>query len=86
MLFKSVLISVLFSLLTLGVAIKQSCAAEDVQIKENADGSATMTLSAEQWATCQANSGCIIAPRDMLKDMIDRVIKDQVQKACGKDI
>lgn len=52
---------------------------EDITVKTNKDGSATVTLNKETWDACNAGGGCLIAPRASVENTIMSLVKQM----CG---
>lgn len=55
---------------------------QDISITENADGSATFTLTPEQWKACQAEGGCNV----FTYAVVVEAVRQQAARVCGRSI
>lgn len=52
----------------------------EIPIIENADGSATITLTPEQWKVCQTEGGCNVLTYSFLVEFV----RQQAARMCGR--
>ena len=60
----------IYALLVVAVNSCTPASASDLDVKDNPDGSATITLTPEQAALCRTQGGCITAPIDLLREAV----------------
>lgn len=75
------LLWVLLAIVLLFVAIPANADhTEEIPITENADGSATIRLTPEQWKVCQAEGGCSV----ITYTFITEFVRQQAARMCGR--